>query len=137
MIIVIIGRLITLPLRVFFSVLLMHRVNRFARSGKRNAWIFTWPVKIYLRKSWRRIDLRMPRYSLDLASIEVNYKWRGIGLGNCARLVIENVAKTYDFDGVYIENVFENRFGDFFKRKGYIAVNQNYSGPSCYWKNVK
>ncbi len=102
--------------------------------GNSTAWFDEEGVSIYLRKGLRYVSVSgslEKRTVLDISSVSANKP----GKGAFTKLLpkIEQAAKEAGYYGVYIENVLEERFQNFFAVRGYVKTNPSEDIP-CFLK---
>lgn len=88
------------------------KILAFHASYKRNEWIVCKDFKIYIRKSKRRHG-----YMFDIATVEVSNPGKGTFKG--LLFIIEPLAIAFGFDGIFVENVMDDRFKAFFVKNGW------------------
>ena len=114
-----------------FKALALRAQTDFLAGKARNSWVQAGPVRAYLRRSVRRLGGGQAP-CLDLASIEIEDGSRGRGFGRAFVEMLERAALGRpDLEWVYVENVLERRFADFFARRGYAEVFADEAGSVC------
>lgn len=92
--------------------------DMFIRSEKvRNTWIYERNIAIYVRRSRRFITGKVT-LCLDLASVEVTEKHRGIGIFTSFINRFEQAAKKLNRT-VFVESILEPRLVSFLNRREY------------------
>lgn len=110
-------------------------IINFIVSKANNKWIKFDEGEVYVRKSMRYFDKNIWYKALDLANINIKEEHRGKGYLTFILEVLENAAKDYGYDIVYLENVLDNpRLEEFYKRKGYLELSRDIP---CFYKPVK
>lgn len=111
-------------------------IRTFLQSRQRNAWVSTGNadgvVKVYLRRSTRNKPGTMEFHSaLDIASVEITPP----GRGTFTRLLadLEELAIEYDFQALYVENVLDQRFAEFFLKRGWLQTYADPASPSFFF----
>jgi hypothetical protein len=89
------------------------KVKKFIYGHDRNRWIPFLTLDVYMRKSHRVVEGSQID-CIDIASVEVFSK----GEGDFTRFIIEVESIGYP---VFIENILEERFANFFKGRGYLV----------------
>lgn len=104
----------------------------FLQEGLRNAWIKHPDLKIYMRKG-RRIINRKTIKVVDIANVSAFKR----GQGHFTKFLdeLENRIKNH-FDAIFIENVMDERFKNFFLKHGYEIQYEN-NGLTCLIKYFK
>ena len=108
-------------------------LNWFLESNTRNAWTQSGNVSCYVRKSVRIYNNRWI-HCLDLASGSVPWELRGQGLVTEFVKNAEFLAAEHGYRYIFIENVLEERFCDFFRKKGYNLYSNNVT--PCFIKEL-
>lgn len=91
-------------------------IQEFLGSGVRNAWVELDKMRVYVRKGSMRYINKKAVTTFDVATVEVDAAHRGQGVFT---RFLESLEESLD-SPIYVENVLEKRFQDFFrKRKGY------------------
>jgi hypothetical protein len=99
----------------------------------RNTWTYQYQVKVYVRKAFRLAPTTNKRvYCFDVATIDSDVP--GIGQFTKWLAKVKEKLKDYDFDYIYVENVFTERFCDFFRKNGWIDDPRN---PNCFFFSIK
>lgn len=88
------------------------------RDKVRNAWIYERDIAIYVRRSVRFINNEATP-CLDLASVEVVEKHRGIGIFTGFLKRFEDAAKQLN-RAVFVESILNARLVSFLARRGYV-----------------
>lgn len=111
-------------------------IRAFLQSRQRNAWVGTGNaegvVKVYLRRSARNKPGTKEFYSaLDIANVDITPP----GQGTFTRLLadITQLAIEYGFLALYVENVLDPRFANFFRKRGWLEVNSDPFSPSFFF----
>lgn len=107
-----------------------NQIQGFLDSPQRNTWLSKDNLHVYVRKGYHWTGSKL-EWCLDLASIEVNKECRGLGVFTA---FLETVEANSPLP-IYVENVLEPRFAEFFDRKGYLSVSQ--SEDRCYAKQPR
>lgn len=104
-----------------FRFELSEALRRFSLHGPRNIHILVWPVKVYVRKSQRRIGR-----CLDLATIDVYEPSKGYGRETVK--AFEEAAKAFPdlYECVFVENVVNDFLQKALVRYGYSEVPGDY-----------
>jgi hypothetical protein len=104
------------------------KILEFSKSSRRNEWITVDGISIYVRNANRLLSIGggyVP--TLDLASISIEDKGQGIFTS------ILEALETSSGKTLFVENVLEDRFQEFFKkRSGWYVVNSYMEGPPCF-----
>ena len=79
-------------------------IKKFILSGHRNQWIQNKYGKIYVRKSFRNINGRATT-TFDIASVEINEKYRRMGI--CSSLILA-IHETHKLEATFVESVSNN-----------------------------
>jgi GNAT superfamily N-acetyltransferase len=87
----------------------------------RNQWITERDISVYVRRSVRVLDATMPKLCLDIGSVEVEEKHRGMGIFTGFLKRFEEAAKQLN-RAVYVESIMEPRLVKFLLRNGYQYV---------------
>ncbi len=106
-----------------------YSVTSFLEGKEKNAWCEFGKLRIYMRKT-----VRYNLQTLDIATITIhNPKFRGKGAFTEFLAWIEEEVVRRDIDQIFIENVLDERFQNFFLKKGY-SRDKNYIDPPCFHK---
>jgi len=95
----------------------------------RNAWIKDGPLSVYIRKSERMFVLGKRVHTIDVANVTV--RTPGQGLFTLYLHGVECLAATRG-SVVYVENVIDERFREFFRRRGYTECEGGFGTRSFY-----
>jgi len=109
-------------------------LNEFLESTDRNAWIKEKHMKVYVRKSYRHLDVKTLTTTpcLDIATVEVDEDKRGSGILTLFIKRFEREAKKLA-RCVYVESILEPRLIPFLIKNGYAFVpNTCMDSPSLY-----
>lgn len=90
---------------------LVEKLKYFAQTQPRNKWIFHDAYKVYVRRD-RRAE------NFWLASVEVYTPGKGI-FRNVILPAFEDVVPMVGYKQLAIEDVLDNRFANFFRKRGY------------------
>lgn len=99
------------------------------RGTKFNAWRTDGPLEVYLRITQRYINRRIVK-TIDLATINVIEDKQNQGVFRRFLSGMEALAEDLD-RVIYIENVLNPRFAEFFRRRGYTEIDTD--GVPCFW----
>lgn len=126
-------------------------LEEFLNSNKRNEYIYfkssnnIW-LKSYVRKSSRYINgIRFHRVldrantSIDNSKIQLKMINNNINMASTGAyrefdLYMTELAKKYNYDGIYVENVLNDKLLDVLIRYGYKLLPN--SNPSSFWKKL-
>lgn len=108
-------------------------LEEFLASDLRNFHIENPWIIGYVRKTMRHIIDR-GRKCLDIADVNVHPDKYGKGVFAEWLKMAETIAPTYGIDGLYVENVINERLPAFLIRNGYVAVPHM---PMCYFKALE
>lgn len=109
----------------------MKTIAEFIASPVRNAWLKPRSLDVYVRKSRRMYHGEIVK-AFDIASISVNARWRGRGV--FTRWLDEAIpAIPSDFKVIFVENVLDGRFRDFFLRRGFEQDIRSPDILPCYF----
>jgi hypothetical protein len=113
----------------------------FIRSDDRNTYVRYRSLVAYVRKSRRLIDDRR-LYLLDLANIENRHrripngetkaKYHRTGQFREFNNLLKQLTAKHGFDGVYVENVFNEFLPAKLLEYGYRLVDNPNDGPPCF-----
>jgi N-acetylglutamate synthase-like GNAT family acetyltransferase len=88
------------------------------RPRVRNAWLREPDMKVYVRRGcYRWWEGELHTDTIDIASISVDEEKRGTGVFTEFLGRVEELGKT-----IFIENVLDTRFQDFFRERGYTVA---------------
>lgn len=107
----------------------MKELDEFLSEGQRNAWIQSdnKDMDLYIRRAYRIVESQTYNNVLDLANLKVRHDVQGTGVFTRYLPVIEQIAKQHGCSGIFIENIMEPRFAEFFKRNGYVIFASLYN----------
>ena len=108
-------------------------LNFLASDTSRNEWLETSTFSIYVRKGLKVFDQETFTRTLDIASVTCNLP--GEGLFTLLLQKIEEDLPSLNFKGIFIENVQNERFAEFFrKRKFSRSETIGIGGTPCFYK---
>jgi hypothetical protein len=107
------------------------KLKHFLDSKDRNGWLQYGTLHVYVRKSRRRIEGESLQPCLDIATAECKTPGQG-GFSN----FLAHAIALCPFEYIYIENVLEERFQQFFLKHGFIR-DQHHPSDYCFYKKVK
>jgi GNAT superfamily N-acetyltransferase len=110
-------------------------IYNFHKAYIPNTWISYPEFHVYVRKGTRKIPGFLGyQQTFDVANITVEEAHRGKGLFTWWLGILETEAKhVYDYDGIYVENVLNDRLREFLRQRGYTSVGDP-TLPSFYLK---
>lgn len=98
----------------------------FTQSKERNRWFETNEIKIYVRNGHHVVDTKIVD-TFDIATVEATELGQKV-FTHLLEYIESRIPKT-----LYVENVLEERFQQFFERRGYIKI-EPATDPPCYYK---
>lgn len=102
----------------------------FIESKRRNAWLSSGSLRVFVRNSKRLFDAEM-RSCLDIATVEVAENKRGTGVFREFLAAAETVATEKGLE-LFVENVMEERFRSLFERMGWDKLNEDSTGTASF-----
>ena len=104
---------------------LVSQILQFWEAGKKNQWVTNDVGAIYVRRAWR--PQIQKEDMLDIASVEIDSSYRGYG-------VFTRILGRLEKKGIplFIENVLDSRFRDFFRKRNYQEYTNNYD--VCFFR---
>lgn len=104
----------------------------FLDSPKKSAWVRVGFIDLYVRKSSRNLFLRGKLVKVfDLANVLVDSEKQGCGVFTAALGEIERLIQSRNvFEGIYVESVQTQRLCDFFLKRGYLQVGDNFGSQN-------
>jgi len=87
-------------------------------------WLTSPTFRVYVRHAWHVIH-GVTRECFDIANVEAEPR----GQGQFTEFLKE-ATKTNPWDGVYIENVLDQRFSQYFRSRGWLEVG---APDSCFY----
>lgn len=109
--------------------------NKFVRDDSlRNTWIYGRRIKVYIRRSNRLINDKIMS-CLDLANVEVDENYRGIG-------IFTKFLDDFEFNAiqmkrvVYVESIPNLRLYNYLLRRGYKLTKLSNPLSPCVYKIV-
>lgn len=100
----------------------MKALSEFLAGASRNAWIVSdnQDMDLYVRRAFRIVDGQTYHNVLDLANLKVRHDLIGQGIFTAYLPIIEDIARSHNCSGVFVENILEPRFAEFFRRNNYL-----------------
>lgn len=104
-----------------------------------NGWFEINGIAIYVRNSAMFLHNHKYHHVFQIANVGVvNPKLKGQKKFTQLFRHIENSIKLHNYDAIYIENIFEERFVQFFLRQEYIRILPQHPGPpTCVYKILR
>jgi len=105
-------------------------LQKMLTAHRRVAWVEEMGVRAYLRVTRRMIDGGVAE-TIDLANVAVPVKNRGHGILTAYLEYLESESTRLNRT-LFVENVFETRFRNFFLKRGYTQC--GCEELPCFWK---
>ena len=113
-----------------------NQLDSFLESGRRNTWINTEDMNLYVRNAVHADNTNNMMKTLDISSID----FKKTGVGNFRELLGEtvNAARKHGLDAIYVENTLTERFANFFRREGWTEVPSygRSDDPASFYKRI-
>jgi N-acetylglutamate synthase-like GNAT family acetyltransferase len=107
-------------------------VADFLAGSRRNAWIGSEEIEVYVRKGLRRADDKTV-HALDIASVEVAEHLQGQGIFRSWYQSAVAACREADIEYIFVESVLSDVMAGFCKRQGFTEV---VAFPPCFIKKI-